>query len=70
MTPTPQARAVKLLRALERSARPCSVVGLALELGVAVTTVARDLAGVRAAGEPLQATGPLDVPWTMVRLAR
>jgi DNA-binding IclR family transcriptional regulator len=68
MTPTPQARAVKLLRALERSIDGHRVRDLAREIGVAVSTVARDLGGIRAAGELLEATGPLDAPRTVVRL--
>lgn len=69
-TPTAQTRTVLLLRALEAHHPGLTVADLARRAGVTAPVVAKDLSGIRNAGEPLEATGLLTDPHTLVRLAR
>lgn len=66
--PSAQARAVALLRMLEENFAGLTVAALARATAVSVTTTAKDLGGIREAGEPLEATGRLSDPHTIVRL--
>ena len=66
--PSPQSRTVTILRTLEENFAGLAVAALARICGASVHATAKDLGGIREAGEPLEATGPLADPHTIVRL--